>query len=36
MRRLLSVIVLCAVGMVMHAHAQTPGLEEMDIAPLAM
>jgi hypothetical protein len=35
MRRLLPVIVLCAVGMARHAHAQTPGLEETDIAPLA-
>ena len=35
MRRLLPVIVLCAVGMAGHAHAQTPGLEETDIAPLA-
>ena len=35
MRRLLTVIVLCTVGMATHAHAQTPGLEETDIAPLA-
>ena len=35
MRRLLPVIVLCAFGMARHAHAQTPGLEETDIAPLA-
>ena len=37
MRRLLPVIALCAVGMAghAHAHAQTPGLEETDIAPLA-
>ena len=35
MRRLLPVIVLCTVGMAKHAHAQTPGLEETDIAPLA-
>ena len=35
MRRLLPVIVLCTVGMATHAHAQTPGLEETDIAPLA-
>ena len=35
MRRLLPVIVLCTVGMARHAHAQTPGLEETDIAPLA-
>ena len=35
MRRLLAVIVLCAVGMARHAHAQTPGPEETVIAPLA-
>ena len=35
MRRLLAVIVLCAVGMARHAHAQTPGLEDTDIAPVA-
>ena len=35
MRRLLPVIVLCTVGMATHAHAQTPGLEETDIALLA-
>ena len=34
MRGLLPVIMLCAVGMARHAHAQTPGLEETDIAPL--
>ena len=35
MRRLLPVIVLCTIGMATHTHAQTPGLEETDIAPLA-
>ena len=35
MRHLLPVIVLCMVGMTRHAHAQTPRLEETDIAPLA-
>jgi len=34
-RRLLPVILLCTVGMAGHAHAQTPGLEKTDIAPLA-